>query len=100
MTPGLSSRTPVRVFRPGETEPYAELSAERFAGSLIHPVPRIEMDRRFGIDHRGCKVVARWNDTEKPIENGDLLGLDDETHPICGVVSRPGFYVEIYFREP
>jgi hypothetical protein len=100
MASGLSSRTPVKVFRPGEDEPYTELSAERFAGSLMHPVPRIEMDRRFGIDQRGCKVVAKWNDTQRSIENGDLLRVDGETYPICGVVSKPGFYVELYIREP
>jgi hypothetical protein len=100
MASGLSSRTPVKLFRPDETEPYAELSGERFAGSLLHPVPRIDMDRQFGIDQRGCKVVARWNDTAKPIENGDLLGVDDQTYPICGVVSKPGFYVELFIREP
>jgi hypothetical protein len=60
------------------------------------------MLRKFGMDRRGCKVVARWcreADEEHPVRVGDLLEIEGARRAILGVEERPGCYLELYVEE-
>ncbi|HLJ67099.1 MAG TPA: hypothetical protein VKX16_07040 [Chloroflexota bacterium] len=98
----ICDRVPIRVHHTRQQprvdqEPY-ELSAERFAGALLHPVPLIEMQDRFGIRHAGWKIVAIWPEAARigPIEAGDRLEVGDQVYPVLGVVEYPTCYMDVY----
>ena len=106
MATRISERVPARILRrvegQGEPEAHLTLSAQRFMGVLKHPVPRSEMRQKFGLDRRGCKVVAEWcaeATDDNPVRPGDLLELGGQTYTVCGSRSYPGCYLELYIDE-
>lgn len=106
MATQISGRVPARILRRVEGsddyQPLLELMAERFMGVLKHPVPRREMLHKFGLDERGCKVVAEWCDgspEEHPIRAGDLLEIEEKRHEVLGVIDRPGCYFDLYIQD-
>lgn len=101
-----SARVPARVLRQangqGDYHPYLTITAHRFAGTLIHPVPLSEMLRTCGINRRGCKIVVEWParaTDNAPIKTGDMLEVGEKTYSVRGVKSLPGAYVEVYIDE-
>lgn len=71
-------------------------------GVLMHPVPWTDMQSRFGVTRPGCRMVVRWQTAspeDHPVKAGDLLQIGDSTHEVCGVVERPGCYLELFFAE-
>jgi hypothetical protein len=104
MATRITGRVPARVLRPveGQLQPLLELSAQRFAGVLKHPVPRTEMIRKFGLDRRGCKLVAEWSrssDEDHPVKVGDVLEVEGNTYAIVGVVDYPGCFIDLYIDD-
>jgi hypothetical protein len=78
-----------------------ELVGERFAGELLHPVPLLEMDIRFGIARRGWKIVASWPDCVQTyqIKLGDDLEVEGKRFRVLGVRQHRPCFLDIYMTE-
>ena len=86
----------------GEYAPHVSLAAERFMGTLFHPVPRSQMLRKFGMDRRGCKITARWcrdDGEEHPVRRGDVVEIEGSRLEVLAVEEHPGCYLELYVDE-
>lgn len=105
MATRINERIPARILRPAEgaatPQPYLDLKAQRFMGVLKHPVARSEMQRKFGVDQRACKVVAEWcaQGDDHPVRAGDLLELAGNSYRILGAKPYPGCYLELYVED-
>lgn len=80
-----------------------DLVGRRFMGTLFHPVPRVEMMRRCGVNQNGCKIVVDWPahaQREHPVQVGDRVEVDGRQYPIHCVEERPGCYLDLYIERP
>jgi hypothetical protein len=106
MASKISDRVPIRVLpvcQEADAPAPRELTGCRFMGVLLHPVPWTEMQRRFNVSHRGCRLVVHWPAEacgDHPVQAGDVLQVDGTDHTVYGVVERPGCYLEIYLDAP
>lgn len=105
MATRINERIPARILRPvngaGKPQPYLDLTAQRFMGVLKHPVPRSEMQQKFGVDRRACKIVTTWcaESDNHPVQAGDLLELSGNSYRILGAKPYPGCYLELYIED-
>ncbi|HZU14862.1 MAG TPA: hypothetical protein VFB58_18650 [Chloroflexota bacterium] len=96
MTQAIRERIPITVI--GAEAGHSSLVGRRFMGTLLHPVPRIEMERRCGAPHPGMKLVADWPadcDTCS-IPTGTEVEVEGRRYRVCGIDERAGCYVELY----
>ncbi len=101
----VREREPAQVLRrtpDGQTyEPYLNLTSCRFMGTLLHPVSRGDMMRRFGVFQPGYKVIVEWPSSLEahPVLPEDVLDIGGRAFPVAGCDERPGCYLDIYVRE-
>lgn len=96
MAGAIREYAPVTVI--GKDDTAGNLVGRRFMGTLLRPVPRVEMGRRCGVDRAGMKVVADWpvHADSCPAAVGQEVEIEGRRYRICGVVERPGCYLELY----
>jgi hypothetical protein len=102
----VQERVPAKVLRRSEQsedyQPHLDLTALRFSGVLKHPVPRSEMNQKFGIDRRGCRVETRWPagaSDDQPVRGGDRLEIGGNTYEILGAQATPGICLQLYIDD-
>lgn len=102
----VSERVSVRILRPdseaNELSPVLDLTARRFMGTLMHPVPRSEMAHKWGIDKRACKIVTDWTrdvPDDAPVRPGDIAQIQDRDYLVLAANAVGGCYVEMYVDE-
>jgi hypothetical protein len=101
----VRDREPVRITRRGDHdvgESGVELTGRRFMGTLLHPVPSGDMQKQFGVFHRGYRISVEWPanvSAEHPVQSGDLIEAGGRTYQVRGCVERPGCYLDIYAED-
>lgn len=103
MTAQIRERVPARVRRAapdtGEYQPTHDLTARRFMGVLVHPVPRHDMQVRCGVYHQGGRVVVEWPSRmmeDRPVRPGDQLEVGGKTYRVRATKELPLCFLEIY----
>lgn len=98
----VREREPVQIIRGGSGAPAMELTGRRFMGTLLHPVPAGDMQKRCGLFHHGHRISVDWPagaTEDHPVRPGDSLEVGGKTYPVCACVERPGCYLDIYVGE-
>ncbi|MGH2442771.1 MAG: hypothetical protein ACRDFX_06370 [Chloroflexota bacterium] len=99
-------RVPVRIRcnrRKFDSTDYSlEMEAERFRGTLLHPISLSEMLSHCSYRHPGYRVTVYWPAVRRGYREarpGDVLEVGNHALPIRGVEERPGCYLALYVER-
>jgi hypothetical protein len=100
-TPVLE-KVPGRIIPAGGSAEALPVNVQRFMGVLVHPIPKCEMEARFGCFREGGKVYLDWSRALPSwfgVEPGDRLEVAGRSFNILGRDEMPIVYSALYVCE-